>query len=154
MSAEKEAILKDYIEAINKLLRARLSANHPEQYAIPVALEGDQSHLVTANQKLTSRRDMTVEMLNAIPGISCVKPEGAFYAFPKLHINTPDNIFVSELIRETGVVVVPGSGFGQRPGTNHFRVVFLPPEDILMKAYNNIARFTEKFIEEHEAVGK
>ena len=148
------AILKDYIEAINKLLRARLSANHPEQYAIPTALSGDQSHLTTANQKLTSRRDMTVEMLNAIPGISCVKPEGAFYAFPRLHINTPDNIFVAELIRETGVVVVPGSGFGQRPGTNHFRVVFLPPEDILMKAYNNIARFTEKFIEEHEAVGK
>jgi len=147
-------VLKEYIEAINKLLRARLSANHPEQYAIPTALEGDQSHLATANQKLTSRRDMTVEMLNAIPGISCVKPEGAFYAFPKLHINTPDNIFVAELIRETGVVVVPGSGFGQRPGTNHFRVVFLPPEDILMKAYNNIARFTEKFIEEHEAVGK
>ena len=148
------AVLKDYIEAINKLLRARLSANHPEQYAIPTALDGDQSHLVTANQKLTSRRDMTVEMLNAIPGISCVKPEGAFYAFPRLHINTPDNVFVAELIRETGVVVVPGSGFGQRPGTNHFRVVFLPPEDVLMKAYNNIARFTEKFIEEHEAVGK
>ncbi len=148
------SILKDYIEAINKLLRARLSANHPEQYAIPTALDGDQSHLITANQKLTSRRDMTVEMLNAIPGISCVKPEGAFYAFPRLHINTPDNIFVAELIRETGVVVVPGSGFGQRPGTNHFRVVFLPPEEILIKAYNNIARFTEKFIEEHEAVGK
>ena len=148
------AVLKDYIEAINKLLRARLSANHPEQYAIPTALDGDQSHLVTANQKLTSRRDMTVEMLNAIPGISCVKPEGAFYAFPRLHINTPDNIFVAELIRETGVVVVPGSGFGQVLGTNHFRVVFLPPEDVLMKAYNNIARFTEKFIEEHEAVGK
>jgi alanine-synthesizing transaminase len=148
------AILKDYIEAINKLLRARLSANHPEQYAIPTALDGDQSHLITANQKLTARRDLTVEMLNAIPGISCVKPEGAFYAFPRLHINTPDNIFVADLIRETGVVVVPGSGFGQVPGTNHFRVVFLPPEDVLIKAYNNIARFTEKFIEEHEAVGK
>lgn len=148
------AILKDYIEAINKLLRARLSANHPEQYAIPPALEGDQSHLEIANKKLTSRRNMTVEMLNAITGISCVKPEGAFYAFPKLHINTPDNIFVAELIKETGVVVVPGSGFGQIPETNHFRVVFLPPEDILMKAYKNIAAFTEKFIEEHEVVGK
>jgi alanine-synthesizing transaminase len=146
------AVLKDYIEAINKLLRARLSANHPEQYAIPTALEGDQSHLVTANKKLTARRDMTVEMLNAIPGISCVKPEGAFYAFPRLHINTPDNIFVAELIRETGVVVVPGSGFGQRSGTNHFRVVFLPPEETLSKAYKNIAVFTEKFMEEHEAV--
>jgi alanine-synthesizing transaminase len=149
-----KSILKDYIEAINKLLRARLSANHPEQYAIPVALKGDQSHLEIANKKLTSRRDMTVEMLNAIPGISCIKPEGAFYAFPRLHINTPDNIFIAELIKETGVVVVPGSGFGQRPGTNHFRVVFLPPEEILQKAYKNIALFTEKFIEEHEAVEK
>jgi len=148
------AILKDYIEAINKLLRARLSANHPEQYAISTALEGDQAHLEIANRKLTSRRNMTVEMLNEIPGISCVKPEGAFYAFPRLHINTPDNIFVAELIKETGVVVVPGTGFGQRPGTNHFRVVFLPPEEILMKAYRSIAEFTEKFIEEHEAVGK
>jgi alanine-synthesizing transaminase len=148
------AVLKDYMEAINKLLRARLSANHPEQYAIPTALEGNQSHLDIANKKLTSRRDMTVEMLNAIPGISCVKPEGAFYAFPRLHMNTPDNIFVAELISETGVVVVPGSGFGQRPGTNHFRVVFLPPEETLMKAYKNIADFTEKFMEEHEAVGK
>ena len=149
-----KSVLKDYIEAINKLLRARLSANHPEQYAIPTALEGDQSHLEIANRKLTVRRDMTVEMLNAIPGISCVKPEGAFYAFPRLRINTPDNIFVTELIKETGVVVVPGSGFGQKPGTNHFRVVFLPPEEILMKAYKSIAGFTEKFIEEHETVGK
>jgi alanine-synthesizing transaminase len=148
------AVLKDYIEAINKLLRARLSANHPEQYAIPSALEGDQSHLEIANKKLTSRRDMTVEMLNKIPGISCVKPEGAFYAFPRLHMNTPDNVFVAELIKETGVVVVPGSGFGQRPETNHFRVVFLPPEELLMKAYKNIADFTGKFIEEHEAVSK
>ncbi len=146
-------ILKDYIEAINKLLRARLSANHPEQYGIPPALEGDQSHLEIANKKLTSRRNMTVEMLNDIPGITCVKPEGAFYAFPKLHINTSDDIFVAELIKETGVVVVPGSGFGQRPDTNHFRVVFLPPEEILMKAYKNIAAFTGKFIEEHETVG-
>lgn len=148
------AILKDYIEAINKLLRARLSANHPEQYAIPPALNGDQSHLDVATKKLTARRDLTVEMLNAVPGISCVKPEGAFYAFPKIHINTPDNIFVAELIKETGVVVVPGTGFGQKPGTNHFRVVFLPPEEILVKAYKNIASFTERFIEEHEAVGK
>lgn len=147
-------VLKDYVEAINKLLRARLSANHPEQYAIPTALEGDQSHLEIANRKLTARRDMTVGMLNDIPGISCVKPEGAFYAFPRLHMNTPDNIFVAELIKETGVVVVPGTGFGQRPGTNHFRVVFLPPEETLMKAYKNIAAFTEKFIEEHETVGK
>lgn len=145
VSGRKE-ILKDYIEAINKILRARLSANHPEQYGIPVALEGDQSHLTLAMEKLTKRRNMTVEMLNSIEGISCVKPEGAFYAFPKLHMEKPDSQFVAGLIKETGVVVVPGSGFGQVPGTQHFRVVFLPNEQILKKAYENIAEYFQKFL--------
>ncbi len=145
-------VLSDFIEAINKLLRARLSANHPEQFAIPAALDGDQSHLVEATKKLTSRKDLTVKTFNEIPGISCVKPEGAFYAFPQLHMNQPDNHFVTELLKETGVVVVPGSGFGQVPGTQHFRVVFLPPEEILEKAYKKIADFTEKYFEKFQVL--
>jgi len=88
-------------------------------------------------------------MLNAIPGISCVKPEGAFYAFPRLHMEQSDNHFVSELIRETGVVVVPGSGFGQVPGTQHFRVVFLPNEKILEKAYKSISNFLQKYLKKY-----
>ncbi len=143
-------ILKDYIEAINKLLRARLSANHPEQYGIAPSLLGDQSHLEVAMKKLTNRRNITVEMMNAIPGISCVAPEGSFYAFPRLHNITNDAHWVSELIKETGVVVVPGSGFGQVPGTSHFRIVFLPQENILEKAYKAIALFNEKYIEKFE----
>ncbi len=139
------AILNDYIEAINKMLRARLSANHPEQYAIPAALNGDNSHLVPMMEKLTRRRDITFEMLNKIDGITCVKPEGAFYAFPKLDIKNDDAHFVAELIKETGVVIVPGSGFGQKPGTKHFRVVFLPQEDKLIKAYESIAMFMQKY---------
>jgi alanine-synthesizing transaminase len=145
----RQSVLKSYIEAVNKILRARLSANHPEQYAIKVALEGDQSHLVEAKKKLAARRDITVQMLNSIPGISCVKPEGAFYAFPRLHMEQKDNLFVSELIKGTGVVVVPGSGFGQLPGTQHFRVVFLPNESILEKAYNNIGNFYRKYLEKY-----
>lgn len=145
VSGRKE-ILSDYIEAINKILRARLCANHPEQFGIKPSLEGDQSNLEEAKVKLTSRRNMTVEMLNAIEGISCVKPEGAFYAFPRLNMNQPDNHFVAELIKETGVVVVPGSGFGQVPGTRHFRVVFLPNEKILEKAYNSIGEFYHKYL--------
>lgn len=137
--------LKDYINAMNKILRARLSANHPEQYAIVSALNGDQSHLAEALKKLTRRRDLTVEMLNAIDGISCVKPEGAFYAFPKIEIEHDDLHFVSELLKETGVVLVHGSGFGQVPGTHHFRVVFLPQEEVLEKAYRNIASFMKKY---------
>jgi alanine-synthesizing transaminase len=140
VSGRKE-VLADYIEAINKILRARLSANHPEQYGIKPSLEGNQDHLTEGMKKLSKRRDLTVEMLNAIPGISCVKPEGAFYAFPKLEMKQPDAHFVSELIKETGVVVVPGSGFGQVPGTKHFRVVFLPNEQILEKAYKAIGEF-------------
>lgn len=144
ISGQKEQ-LSEYITAINKILRARLSANHPEQYAIPAALDSDNSHLIEAMQKLTRRRDLTVEMLNSIEGISCVKPEGAFYAFPKVEIETDDLQFVSELLRETGVVLVHGSGFGQFPGTHHFRVVFLPQEEILEKAYRNIGEFMKKY---------
>ncbi|MCF8242959.1 MAG: aminotransferase class I/II-fold pyridoxal phosphate-dependent enzyme [Melioribacteraceae bacterium] len=141
----EHSVLKDYIEAINKMLRARLSANHPEQYGIQPALEGDQSHLTTAIEKLHRRRDMTYEMLNAVEGISCVKPKGAFYAFPKFELNNDDNHFVVELIKETGVVVVPGSGFGQIPGTKHCRVVFLPQDEVLMKAYEKISEFYLKY---------
>jgi len=146
----QKAVLEDYIEAINKMLRARLSANHPEQYGIPPALEGDQSHLTIALEKLTRRRNMTVDMLNAVPGISCVKPEGSFYAFPKIDIKNEDSHFVSEQIKATGVVVVPGSGFGQKPGTKHFRVVFLPQDDVLEKAYKNIGEFFEQYKEKFE----
>ncbi len=137
--------LKDYLNAINRILRSRLSANHPEQYGIKIALEGDQSHLVEAMKKLQVRRDITFEMLNQVEGISCVKPEGAFYAFPKIEIDKPDLEFVSGLIKETGVVVVHGSGFGQVPGTHHFRVVFLPNDEILRKAYQKIGDFYKKF---------
>ncbi|MCA0386882.1 MAG: aminotransferase class I/II-fold pyridoxal phosphate-dependent enzyme [Bacteroidetes bacterium] len=140
-----EAKLKDYLGAINRILRSRLSANHPEQYGIKIALEGDQSHLVDAMKKLQVRRDITFEMLNQIEGVSCVKPEGAFYAFPKIETDKTDFEFVTGLIKETGVVVVHGSGFGQVPGTRHFRVVFLPEDDILRRAYKKIGEFYGKF---------
>ncbi|MGK9367503.1 aminotransferase class I/II-fold pyridoxal phosphate-dependent enzyme [Melioribacter sp. Ez-97] len=140
-------VLNDYIEAINKLLRARLSANHPEQYGIAPALLGDQSHLKEAKEKLKKRRDLTVEMLNAIDGISCVNPEGAFYAFPKLESIKDDYKWAKELIKAEGVVTVPGSGFGQVEGTSHFRIVFLPQENLLDKAYNAIRRFMQTYEE-------
>ena len=143
----REEVLGDYLEAVNKLLRARLSASHPVQWAIKTALQGEKSLLIETREKLIRRRDITVDMLNAIPGISCVKPQGAFYAFPRLHIKSPDNVFVSELIKETGVVVVPGSGFGEKPGTRHFRVVFLAPEPVLIQAYEKIGNFIESYVD-------
>lgn len=149
VSGPKE-VVEDYIEAIHKLARARLSTSHPKQYAIPVALDGDHDHLPQVLEKLRRRRDLTYKMLNEIPGISCVRPEGAFYAFPRIEVpGVSDREFVRELILETGVVVVHGSGFGQVPGTAHFRVVFLPPEEVLLKAYTRLAEFAEKFFRKH-----
>ena len=131
----------DYQEAIGKMLRLRLCANHPEQFAIRPALEADQSHIPEMIAKLRRRRDLIDSLLNSIPGISCVRPQAAFYAFPRLEISGSDQEFISSLIRETGVVVVPGSGFGQQPGTKHFRLVFLPPEETLRQALQHIGDF-------------
>lgn len=131
--------LSDYCGAIGKLERARLSANHPEQYAIQPALEGPQTHIPEMMARLTRRRDIINTRLNAIPGISCVKPSGAFYAFPRIDLGIPDTEFVTRVLRETGVVLVPGSGFGQKPGTQHFRLVFLPQDDVLTRAMDHIA---------------
>jgi alanine-synthesizing transaminase len=133
--------VKPYIEGIHRLLRARLCANHPEQYAIKPALEGPQDHLIETNKKLRSRRDLTIKTFNSIPRMSCVSPRGAFYAFPRLDIPEGDDAFVKELLLEKNVLVVHGSGFGQRPGSKHFRVVFLPDEPTLTKAYGSISDF-------------
>jgi alanine-synthesizing transaminase len=133
--------MRDFIAAMQQLQRARLSSNHPEQYAIAPVLR-DKSHLPALREKVSRRRDVTVERLNAIPGINCVAPRGAFYAFPSLAVDpATEETFIRDLIRETGVVVVHGSGFGQKPGTAHFRVVFLAPEPVLEKAYARIGEF-------------
>jgi alanine-synthesizing transaminase len=129
------AAIKSYNEGIQKLLRARLCANHPEQYAIKAALEGPQGHLVEVRDKLRSRRDLTVRWANSTSRMSCVSPRGAFYAFPRIDIPEPDEVFVRELILQKHVMVVHGSGFGQKPGTKHFRIVFLPDEQTLARAY-------------------
>ncbi len=140
-----KAELKDYVEAIQKMERARLSANHPEQYAIKPALQGSHAHVDEMMAKLLRRRNITYERLNAIDGISCVKPAGAFYAFPRVDLGVSDTEFCMRVISETGVVIVPGSGFGQRPGTEHFRVVFLPQEDVLERAFDGIARIAAEY---------
>ncbi len=135
------AAVKPYIEGIHRLLRARLCANHPEQYAIPAALEGPQDHLAEVRGKLRSRRDLTLRWCNSTPRLSCVSPRGAFYAFPRLFIQEGDDVFVKELCRQKHVLVVHGSGFGQKPGTRHFRIVFLPDEPTLTLAYQSIGDF-------------
>jgi alanine-synthesizing transaminase len=144
VSGEKKD-LEQYREAIAKFLRVRLSSNHPMQFAIKAALEGDQGHLPGVLEKLRRRRDLTVSLLNSFPKIHCVPPQAAFYAFPRLDIPRSDTEFVMDLVRQTGVIVVPGSGFGQAPGTNHFRMVFLPPEETIEKALRLVGSFLQSW---------
>jgi alanine-synthesizing transaminase len=140
----RDQALRAYVEAIHKLLRSRLSANHPEQYAIRPALEGPQSHLQEVIRKLRSRRDLTMRFFREAPRLSCVRPQGAFYAFPRLEIEASDEDFVRELLVKKRVLVVHGSGFGQQAGTRHFRVVFLPDENTLSRAYQSIREFVRE----------
>lgn len=136
----KEA-LAPYLEGVHKLLRARLSAPHPFQFAIKPALEGPQDHLNVVRTKLRSRRDLTVDWANKTSRVSLVSPKGAFYAHPKLDIPDDDLTFVSDLLKQKHVLVVHGSGFGQKPGTKHMRIVFLPEEPVLKAAYAKMTEF-------------
>lgn len=137
-----EEALAPVIDVMGKMVRARLSANHPVQWAIQPALEGSNEHLAEVNAKLRRRRDLTVERLNAIPGWSCSRPQGAFYVFPRFSLGAlKDTELVRDLILEHGVVLVHGSGFGQKD-FNHVRIVFLPPEEMLDEAYAHIAAYS------------
>ncbi|WPB75981.1 aminotransferase class I/II-fold pyridoxal phosphate-dependent enzyme [Archangium violaceum] len=137
--------------AVMRLADARLCAPTPQQHAIQPALEGPQDHIPEMMKRMRSRRDLTVRRITAIPGLSVVEPDSAFYAMVRLQLPgvTDDEQFVLSLLRETGVLFVHGSGFGQKAGTQHFRVVFLPPEDILTAAFDRL----DAFVREHHAAG-
>ena len=137
------AMITPYVQGIHKLLRARLSANHPLQYAIPAALNGPQDHIEETVDKLRRRRDLVMAWSHRTRRVSCVSPRGAFYAFPRLDIPESDDTFVRGLLAEAQVLVVNGGGFGQEEGTRHIRIVFLPPESILQQALDKITTYLE-----------
>ena len=85
-----------------------------------------------------------MEWVNSDPRVTCVKPEGAFYAYPTINIPENDLDFVKKLLWEKAVLVVHGSGFGQKPGTRHFRAVFLPQDSVLRNAYRAITEFMDE----------
>lgn len=137
--------LQDLKETIFKLKRLQLTSPHPFQKAMPAALLGSHSFLAQAKAKLVSRRDLLVEGINKIQGLSLVKPKGAFYAFVRIDLPIKsDKEFVLNLAKETGILCVPGEGFGQKAGSHHFRLVFLPPEKIIEEALTKLAKFTKK----------
>lgn len=135
--------VKPYIEGVHKLLRARLCANHPMQYAIPAALRGPVDFRREGLRKLRARRDLLMEWVKATPRVDCATPHGAFYAFPRLDIPESDETFVKDLLAEKHVLVVHGSGFDELPGSRHIRIVFLPQENILQEALDRIAAFLQ-----------
>lgn len=140
----QDRLLHEYVEAVNKMLRSRVSANHPLQYCIKPALEGDQTHLEQSIAKLESRRNLMLDKIKSIDGIDLVAPQGAFYAFPSIEVDN-DYKFCEELLKATGVVVVPGMGFGQKPGTSHFRIVICPTEDTIDKSFDLIGDFYKQY---------
>ena len=137
-------VLHPYMGAVHRLLRARLSAPHPFQHAIKPALEGPQDHLEEVRRKLRRRADLTMQWAKRTPHVTLAAPKGAFYAYPKLHIPDDDLTFVTDLLRQKHVLVVHGSGFGEKPGTRHMRIVFLPPEHVLSEAYDAMTEFIKE----------
>ncbi|WP_086830571.1 pyridoxal phosphate-dependent aminotransferase [Streptomyces sp. NRRL B-24572] len=137
---------KNYLEGLTMLASMRLCPNAPAQYAIQAALGGRQSiHELTApGGRLREQRDRAWEKLNEIPGVSCVKPKGALYAFPRLdpavHRIHDDEKFVLDLLLREKIQVVQGTGFNW-PRPDHFRILTLPYADDLDAAISRIGRF-------------
>ena len=127
---------------IPKLARVRIAANLPVQKAAVAALQGPQSYIAKTVSKLKKRRDLVVKRLNEIDGISCKLPNGAFYTFPKILLNgwKDDKDFVLDLLNKTGILTVHGSGFGEL-GKGHFRIVYLPNEQVLQEAMDKLSNF-------------
>jgi len=149
ISGDKKSA-QDYIEGINMLANMRLCSNVPGQWAIQTALGGYQSinELVGEGGRLRRQRDLAYELITAIPGVTCVKPVASLYMFPRLDPKVypieDDRQFFLELLKETKVMLVQGTGFNW-PAPDHFRIVFLPHEDDLREAIRRIAKFLERY---------
>ncbi|MDY6982570.1 MAG: pyridoxal phosphate-dependent aminotransferase [Pseudomonadota bacterium] len=141
---------KDYIEGLEILSNMRLCANVPAQQAVQTALGGYQSinELIVPGGRLRDQRDMAWNILTSIPGVTCVKPKGAIYLFPRLdpdvHPMKSDDKFVLDFLNEEKVLLVKGSGFNIKD-MQHFRVVFLPNKDMLEDAMNRLKRFLSHY---------
>ena len=145
---------RDYIEGLDMLANMRLCANVPGQWAVQTALGGYQSinELIAEGGRLRRQRDLAYELVTAIPGVTCVKPQAALYMFPRLDPEVypikDDRQFFLDVLRATRVMLVQGSGFNY-PDNQHFRIVFLPHEDELREAINRLADFLANWRKQH-----
>jgi len=137
--------MRELITAITRLASGRLCSPTPPQYAIKPALEGDRSFMNDFVRDLKARRDFALSQIGGIEGLSCITPEAAFYLMVKVDNlgDQTDEQFVLEMLANTGVLVVHGSGFGCDARTGFFRLVYLANEDLLSEALDKIRRFME-----------
>jgi alanine-synthesizing transaminase len=140
----------NYIEGLEILSNMRLCANVPAQFAVQTALGGYQSinELILPGGRLREQRDVAWNMLTQIPGVTCVKPKGAIYMFPKfdpqMYPIADDQRFIQDLLEREKILLVQGSAFNIND-TQHVRVVFLPTIDVLQQAIGKIERFLGKW---------
>lgn len=155
---EMRNITQDVIDQFIKFQSISLCANHPGQAALKLMADPPQpeeisfelfhKELFKMNENLEKKAMIMYKGLNGIKGIFCSKPQGAMYAFPRLE-NLPKNItdtkYCFDLLEETGIVFVPGTGFGQLPNTKHFRTTFLPTQKQIEMVLEKLAKFHKKF---------
>jgi alanine-synthesizing transaminase len=136
------------LAAIKKLADGRLCSPGPMQYGVVAALTGDRSHQASFREALRVRAELTASRLNAIDGMTCVAPRGAFYAMPQVALppGRTDADYVLALLRATGILCVYGSGFGTDPAAGAFRIVFLASPEELATIYDDIAAFTREYL--------
>ncbi|KAG8537377.1 hypothetical protein GDO81_024627 [Engystomops pustulosus] len=158
-------------QQLTKLVSVRLCPPVPGQALLDVIMNPPQPGEPSYKQfmlerqavlgNLAEKARLTEEILNQVPGIQCNPVQGAMYSFPRIEIperavrlaqaegQAPDMFFCMKLLEETGICVVPGSGFGQREGTHHFRMTILPPTEKLRSLLERLAAFHQKFVQEH-----
>ena len=154
MVSGAKAQAKDYVEGLDMLASMRLCANVQAQFAIQTALGGYQSinDLIRPGGRLYEQRELAWQLLTDIPGVTCVKPNGALYLFPRLdpaiYPIADDQAFILELLKAERVLLVQGTGFNW-PTPDHFRVVFLPHREELTEAIGRLARFLADYRRRH-----
>ncbi len=141
---------RSYIEGLEMLSSMRLCANVPAMYAVQTALGGYQSinELIIPGGRLRDQRDTAMKAISEIPGLSCIKPKGALYLFPKLDLNMykikDDQQMILDFLLQEKVLLVQGTAFNW-PNRDHFRIVFLPREDDLTKAIQRFGSFLSRY---------
>jgi len=144
---------KDFIEGLGMLASMRLCSNMPAQFAVQTAIGGHQSiyDLTAPGGRLYEQRNFCYELFNSIPGISCVKPMGGMYIFPRIDTTKipvkDDAKFVLDFLKQKKVMLVQGSGFNW-PKPDHFRVVFLPSLDEMKLVAQRFAEFIDGYSQE------